>query len=197
MSIPIGPPRRTQSGLYGPLPTLWADTSAVDGDGYAQATGPAGDIRVQIIRASKAAHFWVKRKEDGRDDDWGNLGGEHVISDTFTRAQMTDGGSTVGTYSLGEDIPEGAFVTQVILRNVTGFIGDTTATIQVGDGTTADRYSTGTPSVFTTATAIDPGVPSGTKVHTAAKTPKVTITSTADFTNVSAGQMTINIFYRL
>jgi len=112
-----------------------------------------------------------------------------------TRADFTDGGSTIGTYALKATIPAGAWVHQTILQNVTGFTGDTSATIQVGDGTDVDRYSTGTPSVFTTVAAADLGVPSGTKIHTAAATVTVTITSAADFTNVAAGQFTIKIFF--
>jgi len=69
------------------------------------------------------------------------------------------------------------------------------ATIQVGDGTDVDRYTTGTPSVFTTAVAIDLGVLSGTAIHIAAVTPKITITASADFTAVTAGTLTIKLFY--
>ncbi len=108
---------------------------------------------------------------------------------------MTDGGSTVGTYTLTDTVPIGAWVHQTILTDVTGFTGDTSATIQVGDGTDVDRYSTGTPSVFTTAAAIDLGVPSGTKIHVAALAPVVTITSAADFTNVVAGAFTLRLFF--
>jgi hypothetical protein len=195
MFIPVGPPRRQQSGVYGPLPTFWAGTNAVDGDDRDWGNGSAGDIYARLDRTNKNVRYYVKRKEDTRDDDWGALGCVHCISDTFTRAQMTDGGATTGTFVLGETIPVGAFVFRTILHDVTGFTGDTTATIQVGDGTDADRYSTGTPSVFTTANAIDIGAVSGTAIHTAAATITVTITSTADFTNVAAGQATLKLFY--
>jgi len=53
--------------------------------------------------------------------------------------------------------------------------------------------------VFTTASAgIDAGVPSGTKFHSTAKTPKLTITSNADFTSVVSegnGAMTVTLFW--
>lgn len=112
---------------------------------------------------------------------------------TFTRAQMTDGGSTSGTIDLNVTIPAGAVYLQSMLLALTGFIGDTSATIIIGvTGGDTDRYSTGTPSVFTTAAqGVDLGVPSGTKWHTAAAVPTVLITSAADFTNVSAGQATV------
>lgn len=117
------------------------------------------------------------------------------IRQTVSYDEFTDGGAAIGTLDLDESIPVGAVVQQTLIDDVTGFAGDTSATIQVGDGTDVDRYSTGTPSVFTTAAAIDAGVPSGTKFHSAAKTPKLTITTNADWTSVSAGALTITIFY--
>lgn len=118
---------------------------------------------------------------------------------SVTVAEFTDGGSTVGTLDLGVSIPAGAVYLQTLITALTGFAGDTSATLQVGDGTDVDRYSTGTPSVFTTASAgIDAGVPSGTKFHSGAKTPKLTITSNADFTSVVTegnGALTITLFW--
>lgn len=117
--------------------------------------------------------------------------------ETFSVGDMTDGGSTTGTYTMTEgNIPAGAVYVQTLSNSLTGFAGDTSATIQIGDGTDVDRYSTGTPSVFTTAAAgIDCGVPSGTKFHSAAKTPVVTITSGSDFTAVTAGTITLTFIY--
>jgi hypothetical protein len=104
---------------------------------------------------------------------------------TVAVAQFTDGGSTSGTLALDTVIPAGAVFVQSMIKNVVGFAGDTTATIIIGDGSDTDRYNTGTPTVFATAVdGVDLGVPSGTKFHSGAKTPTVTITSTADFTTV-------------
>ena len=112
-----------------------------------------------------------------------------------TRAQFTDGGATAGTFSLNHSIPAGARFAFALLTSITGFTGDTSAVITVGDAD-VDRYNTGTPSVFTTAAAgVDMGVPSGTAWHTAAATPVITITSATDFTNVTAGSLTITLFY--
>jgi hypothetical protein len=122
---------------------------------------------------------------------------EGCVQKRITRAMMTDGGAAVGTYTLTETIPAGAFVTQTLLHDVTGFTGDTSATVTVGDGTDVDRYNTGTPSLFTTAVMIAAGVPSGTKEHIVEKAPVVTITSAADFTAVVAGAFTLKIFYIL
>jgi hypothetical protein len=109
---------------------------------------------------------------------------------------MVDGGGLSGTIVLDEGIPDGAVVLQAVLHSLTGFTGDTSATIQVGDGTDPDRYNTGTPSVFTTnASGVALGAPSGTTWHDEAKSVTVTITSNADFSSVSAGEATIAIWY--
>jgi len=135
--------------------------------------------------------WYTKRKNDGRTDDWA-LGPFEIVKRVLF-SDFTDGGAAIGTLTLTETIPVGAFVQQALLTDVTGFTGDTSATIQIGDGTDADRYSTGTPSIFTTAAAIDPGVPSGVKIHIAAKAPVITVTSAAVFTAVEAGAFTLRI----
>lgn len=116
--------------------------------------------------------------------------------ETVLFSQFTDGGSTVGTLNLGISIPAGAVFARSMITAITGFTGDTSATLTIGDGSDVDRYNTGTPSVFTTAAAgADLGAPSGTLWHTAAATPKLTVTSNADFTSVVAGQATVTLFY--
>lgn len=184
-------PQPFEAGLEGAAPQLWFGLDAPDGDRGPWATAPVGS---QYCKKTATQTTWyVKEKNNGADNDWSIRWGE--IRQTVTRAQMTDGGSTAGTIALTETLPVGAWVLRTLLRNVTGFTGDTSAVITVGDGTDVDRYNTGTPSVFTTANAIDLGAPSGTQIHTAAATVTATITSAADFTNVAAGQFTISIYY--
>jgi hypothetical protein len=118
------------------------------------------------------------------------------VSETIGFAAFTDGGSTSGTKALATQIPVGARILGMHITALTGFIGDTSAVVIIGDGTDTDRYMTGTPSVFTTAAAgISLGNPSGIAYHDVAKTVTVTVTSAADFTNVSAGSMTVEYFY--
>lgn len=115
---------------------------------------------------------------------------------TITRAEFTDGGGTSGTKDLNVSIPAGAVFLRSMISDITGFIGDTSAVAVIGDGTDADRYNTGTPSIFADAPAgADVGAPSGTLFHSTAKTPKVTVTSGADFTNVSTGEITVTLFW--
>lgn len=122
--------------------------------------------------------------------------GIQKISETVGYGDFTDGGSTAGTYDLTETIPIGALFLGSSITGLTGFTGDTSAVITVGDGSDADRYNTGTPSVFTTAAnGIELGLPSGDRYHDAAATVTLTVTSGSDFTSVSAGELTIEMFY--
>jgi len=119
------------------------------------------------------------------------------VSKTFNHDDMTDdGGNSVGWIDFDDAIPDGAVVQRTILHTLTGFTNDTSAVITVGDGTTADRYNTGTPNVFVTnVSGVDMGAVSGTEWHDDAKTPRVTITTDSDFTSVNAGTCTVAIYY--
>ena len=118
------------------------------------------------------------------------------ISATVGYAAFTDGGAAVGTYSLTDVIPLGALYLGTAVTAVTGFAGDTSAAMTIGDGTDVDRYNTSTVNVFATAAdGIASGIPSGSLYHAAQVTPKITITTAADWTSVSAGSVTIEMYY--
>lgn len=121
----------------------------------------------------------------------------HAIVETFGYDDMTDGGGVAGTYALSQQIPDGAVFLQATCHSLTGFTNDTSATVQIGDGSDVDRYSTGTPNVFVTnVSGVYLGAPSGaTPWHDAAATVTVTITTAADFTSVNAGQITVQLYY--
>jgi hypothetical protein len=110
---------------------------------------------------------------------------------------FTDGGGASGTYDItAGTIPVGATFLYAAVTALTGFAGDTSAVLIIGDGSDTDRYNTGTPDVFTTAVnGISVGAPSGTRYHAAAATITLTVTSGADFTSVSAGSLTVEFFY--
>ena len=118
------------------------------------------------------------------------------ITATVGYAAFTDGTSTVGTYDLTEVIPAGALYLGTAVTAVTGFAGDTSAVLTIGDGSDVDRYNTSTINVFSTAAnGVAAGIPSGVLYHTAQKTPKLTITSAADWTSVNAGSVTVELYY--
>lgn len=134
--------------------------------------------------------------------DWNLYAGSgaaaiHVLTETVDYDDFTDGGAAVGTYQLtAGSIPAGAIFLYSKVLVPTGFAGNTSAVLVIGDGSDADRYNTGTPSVFATAAAgVEMGDPSGNQFHTAAVTPTLTVTSASDFTSVSAGQLTVSLYY--
>lgn len=186
-------PRFHESGIDGPAPVVWYGKGAVDGDAYPFLQAPAGSL--YFLQGDQPRVF-QKLDAAGRDTDWAMLGGVGVILERVTRSQFTDGGSTSGTKTLAQSIPIGAVVLKTVIVDVTGFTGDTSAALTVGDGTDVDRYNTSTLDVFSAVNAIDGGAISGTAVHaSAAKAPVLTITSASDFTNVTAGALTVKIFY--
>lgn len=193
MFIPFDP-KFAHSGVNGAYPVLFAGTGAPDGDGYPWLQAPIGSIYQQLDRTNNlVTRTFTKLKASGVDTDW--VAGLQCITETVAYTAFTDGGSTSGTYNLKTTLPEGAWVLRTVIEDLTGFTGDTSAVIIVGDGTDTDRYNTGTPSVFTTATAADLGAPSGTQIHTAAKTVTITITSGSDWGLVTAGSLTIRLYY--
>lgn len=180
------------SGVDGSGPGAFFKGSALDGTAGDDSLSPVGTMRWygnKMYRRYKAAHATL----GARTDDWAQ--GLHVLTQTVKFSEFTDGGGTSGTFALTETIPVGAKVIGTTLVNVTGFTGDTSAVITVGDGTDVDRYNTSTPSVFTTAAAIDGGAISGTAIHATAATVTLTVTSATDFTLVTAGQLTVRIYY--
>ncbi len=119
------------------------------------------------------------------------------ITQTVPYTAFTDGGSTVGTYNLTAGvIPAGALFVGTAVTAVTGFAGNTSAVMTLGDGTDVDRYNTGTINVFATAaTGVAAGIPSGVLYHTADATVRLTITTATDFTAVNAGSVTVELYY--
>lgn len=189
-----------ESGIDGAGPGEWFGKATLDGTRGPWAVAPVASEYIEKpttrqgkrYRRVKAVHATL----GNRTDDWSQL--LHCISQTVKVTEFTDGGSTAGTFDLTEQIPIGAFVQRVTLVNVTGFAGDVSATIQVGDGTTVNRYNTGTPSVFATATAIDTGAVSGTAIHIIANTVRLTVTTSTDFTLAvtnGTGQLTVRVYY--
>lgn len=190
-------PTWLQSGVNGQMPALWAGVDLPDGDRPPWVSVPIGSIYAYKPSETAAVRHYEKRAVEDRDDDWGILGGVHVIQQRVELADFTDGGSAVGTLALTETIPIGAWVIQTLLFDNDVWTGATTLTIIVGDGTDTDRYSTGTPDIQAAAEAVDLGVPSGTKIHTAAKTVTITLTEDSEWGDLSAGGFTIRIYYYL
>lgn len=172
-------------------PGLFYGTTAPDGDASPFKDAPVGTRYYR--RLSAGGGIWFEKvSSKNLDGDWKPTTGS--IVQTVSYDDFTDGGAAVGTLVLTDGIPVGANVRRTFLQALTGFAGDTSCTLTVGDGTDPDRYMTGTPSIFTTAAGeTDLGAVSGVAYHTAAKSVTLTATSAADFTSVSAGVMTVVI----
>jgi hypothetical protein len=149
-----------------------------------------GIIEARFANGADAARM------DGSSFSFSGLVAIGAVSKTWSYDDMVDGGGDSGTIDFDDPIPDGAIAIRAICVGLTGFTGDTSATLVIGDGTDVDRYMTGTPSVFTTnASGVDLGVVSGTAWHDDQKTPTATVTSNADFTSVSAGTITCGVFF--
>lgn len=122
---------------------------------------------------------------------------EYVLSETILYSAMTDDGGTSGRKDFAATLPAGGQVLGWEADVKTGFIGDTTAVIDVGVSGNVNRFSAlSTVSVLDAARvgSQGPGATDNTYL-TAATTVRVTITGGADFTSVSAGELDLKIRY--
>jgi hypothetical protein len=180
-------------GLNGGAPGLWSDSAAVDGDRPPWRRAAQGSIYVYRPTANQI-EWHQKVKDGGRNDDWVLFQG--LISQRVAYTDFTDGGGATGTKDLNASIPAGAYFINTLVTDLDDFVGSAVVTFTIGDGTDVDRYNTGTPDAAADGDILDVGVPSGTLLHTAAKTPKITITDDSDFGDITAGAMTVTMFYR-
>lgn len=187
-------PELRQSGTFGAYPTAWTGVNLPDGDARPFALAPVNSIYLYRNPTTGHTVAYIKLLNNKRNDDWQPLA-PHCITKRVSYTDFTDGGGATGTYTLGETFPVGSWAQQCILTDLTGFAGNVSATIQIGDGSDVDRYTTGTPSIFATAAAVDLGVPSGTKIHVTAIAPVITVTASADFTAINAGAFTLRAYY--
>jgi len=118
------------------------------------------------------------------------------LEQQFDHADFADGGGAAGTIQFTGSVPKGAVVLGTKVTVEEGFAGDDSAALTIGDGSDADRYNTSTIDVFSTAAdGVQSGVPSGTKLLTAANSPTLTVTTGADWGSVTAGKVTVAIYY--
>lgn len=198
MQIP-NEPRFSESGVHGPMPVLWYGVNAVDGDAYPWLQACSGSVYILRDLTNKDVNVYVKRAEQGRDDDWGALGGVHCLQERVSYSDFTDGGGASGTYTMTTGvIPAGAYFLRTVLKDVDDFVGASTCVLDVGDGTDDDRYqANGALDLTADAVALDGGTPQGTLIHIAAKTPVLTCIEDSDFGDITAGAFTICLYYIL
>jgi hypothetical protein len=152
---------------------------------------------IHLYEDTQGAKMYMKAEKSaaGAAAEWATPIG--VLQETVSYSDFTDGGAAVGTYTFTDALPAGARVLGCEYKAITGFTGDTSAVLTVGDGSTVDRYNTATPSIFATAAAgVDAGAVSGTAWNATAVSPVLTATSGSDWGLVTAGQVTVRIYYR-
>ncbi len=131
--------------------------------------------------------------------------GIRKVSQDISYSDFTDAGTT-GTLTLTDSIPAGSFVIGSKVTVKTAFTGTSvsTCTLAIGDGGDADCYSGNTThSIFTVTTAAAQRVlaafittDAGMNAEAAANSILLVATeSTADWSIISAGEMTVEVFY--
>lgn len=120
-----------------------------------------------------------------------------LVSQALKIADFTDNTDTTGYIDFTTALPANAIPLAWKATVTTGFTGDTTAVMQVGVSGDVDKYSANTAqsclaaaTVGSLALAVDAATGFAT-----AKTPRVTVTGGADFGSITAGEMTVEIFY--
>ena len=129
--------------------------------------------------------------------------GIRKVAQWCSYSDFTDGGSTAGTLALSNTIPAGSFVLGTKVRVTTGFTGDTSCTLDIGDGSDADVFSYTTHNIYTAADNLMEGADSSSGGSTGcglvpistATTVTITATSATDWGLVTAGKMLVEIFY--
>lgn len=113
------------------------------------------------------------------------------VVETITKANATDV-TTTGTRDFTSTIPAGSLILGWRANTTGAWTGDTSAVLQIGVSGDLDRFTADTTSsVF--ATGIDGSTALAADAQdgiSAAVTPRITITTAADFTNASAGGST-------
>lgn len=128
--------------------------------------------------------------------------GIRKIAQWVTYDDFTDGGSTTGTLALTPTIPAGSFVLGSKVTVKTGFTGDTTCVMDIGDGSDADIFSQTTHNIFAiannlmeSADAAADGTMRGIVPISTETTVTLTATSGSDWGLVTAGKMLVEVFY--
>ena len=121
------------------------------------------------------------------------------IEQTITYAQFTDNTDATGYKDLADPLPPGALVIGWRVRVATGFTGGgTSAIVELGVSGNLAVFSADTgQSVYTSGTIRGSAsiVASSADYMNAGQTVRVTVSDSADFTNISAGVMTVTVWY--
>lgn len=118
------------------------------------------------------------------------------LAQTVDITDFTDNAGTATGYVDLRALPKNALVLGWKAVVTTGFTGDATAVIQVGVSGDLNRYSAVTDLSVLAAGTVGASVSNDANVLAlTAATPRVTVTGGADFTSITAGAMTVTVYY--
>jgi len=127
----------------------------------------------------------------------GNVAARKLVSQVLDIGDFTDNGDATGYIDFTSGtIPAGSIVVGWKAVVATGFTGDTTAAIEVGVSGDTDAYSEDTAQSVLGAGTVGSAARALEAFVGSVATPRVTVTGGADFGNISAGQMTVTLYYK-
>ncbi len=125
----------------------------------------------------------------------GRPGLQRLVSQTLDYASFTDNGDATGYIDLSGTVPPGSIIVGWKGLVGEGFSGDTTATIEVGKAGDTDAYSGDASQSVLNAATVGSAASEALAFVGSSATPRVTITGASDFGNISAGSMTLTVYY--
>lgn len=127
----------------------------------------------------------------------GNVAARKGVSQVLDIGDFTDNGDATGYIDFTSGtIPAGSIVVGWKAVVATGFTGDTTAVVEVGISGDTDAYGEDTAQSVLGAGTVGSAARALEAFVGSAATPRVTVTGGADFGNISAGQMTVTVYYK-
>ena len=124
--------------------------------------------------------------------------GQWVTYDQFTDDQS----NAVGTFALAKVIPAGSVGIFTKVTVIEGFSGDTSAAMNVGDGSDDDKFSYTTFNILAAAENLlelhdagSSGTETGLSLITSDATITLTVTGGSDFSDITAGKLFVEVFY--
>ena len=127
----------------------------------------------------------------------GDVATRKLASQTLDFGDFTDNGDDSGYIDFTSGtIPVSSMIVGWKAVVTTGFTGDTTAIVEVGIASDSDAYSEDTAQSVLAAATVGSAPKALEAFVGSAATPRVTVTGAADFGNISAGSMTVTIYYK-
>jgi len=121
---------------------------------------------------------------------------KRLVSQMLDYASFADNGDATGYIDLTTGtIPASAIVVGWKAVVASGFTGDTTAVVEVGVSGDTDAFSADATGSVLAAGSVGSAPQASEAFVAVAATPRVTVTGGSDFGNISAGSMTVTLYY--